>query len=190
MKGTRSAFIYSDIRQIVGYRTPVFMQPFPWRLHITITYNLLLLRLWYADVVTVLAQTPEVVCRTVQTSRHDKDGTWSQLTWFETTVLLPNCVSCLWDLLLINNISINKQMLLSVKNRLFFWVAAAFFKSSDFYSRLDLYIYKHLLVWAVRLCRVKLFRIPVFLIKMTLEYINGFCWYGFSRQTIPLVNDT
>jgi hypothetical protein len=45
----------SDIRQIVGYRTPVFIQPFPWRLHITITYNLLHLRLWYADVVTVIA---------------------------------------------------------------------------------------------------------------------------------------
>jgi len=27
----------SDFRQIVGYRTPVFIQPFPWRLHITIT---------------------------------------------------------------------------------------------------------------------------------------------------------
>ena len=44
----------SDIRQIVGYRTPVFIQPFPWRLHITITYNLPHLRLWYADVVTVI----------------------------------------------------------------------------------------------------------------------------------------
>jgi hypothetical protein len=43
----------SDIRQIVGYRTPVFIQPFPWRLHITITFNLPNLRLWYADVVTV-----------------------------------------------------------------------------------------------------------------------------------------
>jgi hypothetical protein len=45
----------SDIRQIVGYRTPGFIQPFPWRLHITITYNLPHLRLWYADVVTVIA---------------------------------------------------------------------------------------------------------------------------------------
>jgi hypothetical protein len=45
----------SDIRQVVGYRTPVFIQPFPWRLHITITYNLPHLRLWYADVVTVIA---------------------------------------------------------------------------------------------------------------------------------------
>ena len=35
----------SDIRQIVGYRTPVFIQRFPWRLHITITYNLPHLRL-------------------------------------------------------------------------------------------------------------------------------------------------
>jgi hypothetical protein len=33
-------YVYiSDIRQIVGYRTPVFIQRFPWRLHITITYN-------------------------------------------------------------------------------------------------------------------------------------------------------
>jgi hypothetical protein len=49
-------YVYiSDIRQIVGYRTPVFIQRFPWRLHITITYNLPHLRLWYADVVTVIA---------------------------------------------------------------------------------------------------------------------------------------
>jgi hypothetical protein len=34
-------YVYiSDIRQIVGYRTPVFIQRFPWRIHITITYNL------------------------------------------------------------------------------------------------------------------------------------------------------
>jgi hypothetical protein len=35
--GKRSAFMYIYIRQIVGYRTPVFIQRFPWRLHITIT---------------------------------------------------------------------------------------------------------------------------------------------------------
>ena len=35
----------SDIRQIVGYRTPVFIQRLPWRLHITITNNLPHLRL-------------------------------------------------------------------------------------------------------------------------------------------------
>ena len=45
----------SVIRQTVGYRTPVFTQPFSWRLHITITYNLPHLRLWYVDVVTVIA---------------------------------------------------------------------------------------------------------------------------------------
>jgi hypothetical protein len=39
-------YVYiSDIRHIVGYRTPVFIQRFPWRLHITITYNLPHLRL-------------------------------------------------------------------------------------------------------------------------------------------------
>ena len=49
-------YVYiSDNRQIVGYRTPVFIQRFPWRLHITITYNLPHLRLCYADVVTVIA---------------------------------------------------------------------------------------------------------------------------------------
>ena len=64
----------SDITLTVRYRTPVFTQPFLWRLHITITYNLPHLRLWYADVVTVLALTPEVVCQGVQTSRHEKDG--------------------------------------------------------------------------------------------------------------------
>jgi hypothetical protein len=47
--------IISDIRQTVWYRTPVFIQRFPWRLHITITYNLPHLQLWYADVVTVIA---------------------------------------------------------------------------------------------------------------------------------------
>ena len=49
-------YVYiSDIRQLVGYRTPVFIKRFPCRLHITITYNLPHLRLWYADVVTVIA---------------------------------------------------------------------------------------------------------------------------------------
>jgi hypothetical protein len=49
-------YVYiSDIRQIVGYRTPVIIQQFPLHLHITITYNLPHLRLWYADVVTVIA---------------------------------------------------------------------------------------------------------------------------------------
>ena len=39
-------YVYiSDIRQTVRYRTPVFIQPFPWRLHFTITYNLPHLRL-------------------------------------------------------------------------------------------------------------------------------------------------
>jgi hypothetical protein len=32
--------------QTVRYRTPVFTEPFSWRLHITITYNLPHLRLW------------------------------------------------------------------------------------------------------------------------------------------------
>jgi hypothetical protein len=54
-----------DTRQIVRYRTPVFIQRFPWRLHITITYNLPHLWLWFADVVTVIAWTPEVTCRFV-----------------------------------------------------------------------------------------------------------------------------
>jgi hypothetical protein len=39
------AVFISDITQTVRYRTPVFTQPFPWRLHITITYNLPHLRL-------------------------------------------------------------------------------------------------------------------------------------------------
>jgi hypothetical protein len=45
----------SDIRQILRYRTSVFIQPFLWRLHITITYNLPHLRLWNADVVAIIA---------------------------------------------------------------------------------------------------------------------------------------
>ena len=39
----------SDIRHILGYRTSVFIQLFPWCLHITITYNLMHLRPWNAD---------------------------------------------------------------------------------------------------------------------------------------------
>ena len=77
----------SDVRQILRYRTSVFIQPFPWCLHIIITYNLPHLRLWNADVVTEIA---EVVCQALQTSRHEKDGTWSEFTWFETTVLMDN----------------------------------------------------------------------------------------------------
>ena len=37
--------IISDIRQTVWYRRPVFIQRFPWRVHVTITYNLQHLRL-------------------------------------------------------------------------------------------------------------------------------------------------
>ena len=39
-KKTDMPLYNSDIRQIVGYRTPVFIQSFLWRLHITITYNI------------------------------------------------------------------------------------------------------------------------------------------------------
>jgi hypothetical protein len=45
----------SVIRQTVRYWTPVFTRPFSLRLHITITYNLSHLRLWYVDVVTVIS---------------------------------------------------------------------------------------------------------------------------------------
>ena len=51
----RQNFPIYGIRQILRYRTSVFIQPFPWRLHITITYNLPHLRLWNADVVTIIA---------------------------------------------------------------------------------------------------------------------------------------
>jgi hypothetical protein len=72
--------IFFAIRQTVGYRTTVFTLPFSWHVHITITYNLPHLRLWYVDVVIVIVYTPEVVCLTLQKSRHEKDGTWSELT--------------------------------------------------------------------------------------------------------------
>jgi hypothetical protein len=81
------------IRQTVECRTPAFTLPFSWRLHITITYNLSRLRLWYVDVVTVIAYTPEVVYLTFQTSRHEKDWAWSELTWFETSVLYTVMIS-------------------------------------------------------------------------------------------------
>jgi hypothetical protein len=51
----------SVIRQTVGYRTPVFTQPFSWHLYIAIAYNLPHLRLWYVDVVIEIAYTLEVV---------------------------------------------------------------------------------------------------------------------------------
>jgi hypothetical protein len=44
-KKTDMPLYISDIRQIMGYRTPVFIQPFLWRLHITITSNIPHLRL-------------------------------------------------------------------------------------------------------------------------------------------------
>ena len=45
-KKTICLYVYiSDITQTVRYRTPVSTQPFPWRLHITITNNLPHLRL-------------------------------------------------------------------------------------------------------------------------------------------------
>ena len=44
-------YVYiSDIRQIVGYRTPVFIQQFPWRLHITI---LVIYRIYDYDMMTL-----------------------------------------------------------------------------------------------------------------------------------------
>jgi hypothetical protein len=45
-----STWYISDIRQIVGYGTQVFIQPFPWRLHFTITYNL---RIYDYDMLTL-----------------------------------------------------------------------------------------------------------------------------------------
>ena len=50
----RKTWYISVIRQTVRYRTPVFTQPFSWRLHITIIYNIPHLRLLYFDVVTVI----------------------------------------------------------------------------------------------------------------------------------------
>jgi hypothetical protein len=44
-------YVYiSDIRRTERYRTPIFIQPFPWRFHITITYNL---RIYDYDMLTL-----------------------------------------------------------------------------------------------------------------------------------------
>ena len=86
-KETYLLLYISDIRQIVGYRTPVFIQPFPWRLHITIPFNLPNLRLWYADVVTVIGKNRRSSVIPFRRQRHEKDETWSEFIWFETTVL-------------------------------------------------------------------------------------------------------
>ena len=44
-KENNLSWYISVIRQTVGYRTPVFIQPFSWHIHITNTYNLPHLRL-------------------------------------------------------------------------------------------------------------------------------------------------
>jgi hypothetical protein len=57
LKGKRSAFMYihfciSDIRQIVGYRTPVFIQQFPWR-DVSILQLLIIYRIYDYDMLTL-----------------------------------------------------------------------------------------------------------------------------------------
>jgi hypothetical protein len=54
-KENELSWYISVIRQTVGYWTPVFTQPFSCHFHITITYNLPQIRLWYVDVVTVFS---------------------------------------------------------------------------------------------------------------------------------------
>ena len=59
-------YVYiSDIRQIVRYRTPVFIQRFPWRLHIT--YNLPHLRRYHSNSVNTGSRLP--ICSDVQTRK-------------------------------------------------------------------------------------------------------------------------
>ena len=56
-----------DIRQIVWYRTPVFIQWFPWRLHITITYYLPHLRRCHSNSVNIGSRLP--ICSDVKTRK-------------------------------------------------------------------------------------------------------------------------
>ena len=61
-------YVYiSDIRQIVGYWTPVFIQRFPWSLYITITYNLLHLRRCHSNSVNTGSRLP--ICSDVKTRK-------------------------------------------------------------------------------------------------------------------------
>jgi hypothetical protein len=64
-------YVYiSDIRQIVGYRTPVFIQRFPWHLHITITYNIPHLRqCWRCHSNTVDTRSRLPICPDVKTRK-------------------------------------------------------------------------------------------------------------------------
>ena len=55
MKAKRPVLKYFCYQTDSGVPNTVFTQPFSWRLHITITYNLPHIRLWYIDVVTVIA---------------------------------------------------------------------------------------------------------------------------------------
>ena len=65
-------YVYiSNIRQIVEYQTPVFIQRFPWRLHITITYNLPHLRLicWRCQSNSVNTGSRLPICSDVKTRK-------------------------------------------------------------------------------------------------------------------------
>jgi hypothetical protein len=55
------------IRQIVWYRTPVFIQWFPWRLHITITYYLPHLRRCHSNSVNTGSRLP--ICSDIKTRK-------------------------------------------------------------------------------------------------------------------------
>jgi hypothetical protein len=82
--------------QIVGYRTPVFIQRSPWRLHITITYNLP--HLWgYDNVKIFLSWGSNVKTAHIDLSfcvpsksrdlADENNKILTEWKWFETTVL-------------------------------------------------------------------------------------------------------
>jgi hypothetical protein len=76
------------IRHTVEYRTPVFTLPFSWHLHITITYNLSRLPLWYVDIVTVIAYTQKVVCLTFQMEHGQNWHVSKQPYWNMITIIM------------------------------------------------------------------------------------------------------
>ena len=88
-----------DIRQIVWYRTPVFIQRFPWRLHITITCNLPHLRRCHSNSVNTGSRLP--ICSDVKTrKRRNVVGIDmirnNRILWIYFYLLNTNFVGFLW----------------------------------------------------------------------------------------------
>ena len=109
----------SDIRHILGYRTSVCIQPFPWCLHITITYNLTHLRLWNAG--SRLPRSSDI--------KTQKARNVVELTWFETIVLGIGDRSRFW-------LHFFRSFWLSWSQKMIKWFSFQFFDDEHTWRRL------------------------------------------------------